>query len=211
MDPGYDTRSLDFAPSAENEDLGPMAVQLQALGQLTGGDAHRREVQMQRNLYTMMMQRTYDACMVFGSVMGEVMPGMLAVEAGVGGVGLAADGGSAVALDTNALIAGVERGVNVLGGRTPVVPITAAKEFLRGGSADALRVFLSANGGRLAGAGSEATVRALQAEAGSMGRVINLGDARIVAGAMREGVPLVTQDAQLTRFLQAAGIAVEGF
>jgi len=49
-------------------------------------------------------------------------------------------------------IAAVEKGqaATVLGGRSPVVPITVAKEFLRGGgSSGALRTFLGETGGRL--------------------------------------------------------------
>lgn len=47
---------------------------------------------------------------------------------------LAGRGTAAVALDTNAVIAAVEGGQAILGGRAPVVSITAVKEFLRGGA-----------------------------------------------------------------------------
>ena len=129
-------------------------------------------------------------------------------------MGAVAGGAGSVALDTNALIAAVEGGqaAAVLGGRTPIVPITAAKEFLRGGgSADALRAFLAQTGGRIGLAGQEATVVGLQQQATALGRVLHTGDARIAAGAMGEGVPLVTNDVRFGNFLRAIGFPVEGF
>jgi rRNA-processing protein FCF1 len=121
-------------------------------------------------------------------------------------------GRSSVALDTNALIATVERGQSILGGRAPVVPITAAKEFLRGGgSSAALREFLIANGGRMGLAGTEATAAGLRQQAAGLGRALHLGDSRVAAGAMREGVPLITNDRKLGNFLRAIGYPVEGF
>ncbi|HRI65925.1 MAG TPA: hypothetical protein PK156_16875, partial [Polyangium sp.] len=119
-----------------------------------------------------------------------------------------------VALDTNALIASVEKGQapRILDGRAPVVPITVAKEFLQGGgSSTALRTFLTNNNGRIAAAGTEASANALQKQAVDMGRVLHRADARIVAGAAREGLPLVTNDLRLSKYLQAAKLPVEGF
>ena len=117
-----------------------------------------------------------------------------------------------MALDTNAVIAAVERGQSVLGGRAPVVPITAVKEFLRGGgSSAALREFLTANGGRIGLAGQEATATGLRQQAAGLGRVLRLGDSRVAAGAMREGIPLVTNDRKFGNFLRAIGYSVEGF
>jgi predicted nucleic acid-binding protein len=120
----------------------------------------------------------------------------------------------AVVLDTNAVIAAVERGesARVLGGRTPLVPITAAKEFIAGGgSSQALRSFLGANGGRIAAAGSEASAAGLRAQATGMGRALGTADWRIAASAVREGAPVVTNDSRFARFLRAVGIAVGGF
>ena len=119
-----------------------------------------------------------------------------------------------VALDTNAIIAAVEHGQEtaVLQGRLPVIPIAAVKEFLQGGGLPAaLREFLVRSGGRLALAGSEAIGAALQQQAAALGRVLRTNDARIVAGAMREGMPLITNDVRLRNFLRAIGFPVEGF
>lgn len=119
-----------------------------------------------------------------------------------------------VALDTNAVIAAVERGrgAEILAGRIPIVSITAVKEFLRGGgSVEALRAFLVGNGGRVAAAGSETAVSALQVQAQGLGRVLTTADGRVSASAMTEGVPLITNDGRLTRFLRAIGFPVEGF
>lgn len=121
--------------------------------------------------------------------------------------------GSAI-LDTNAVIAAVERGeaATVLAGRIPLIPITAVKEFLRGGgSIEALRSFLVANGGRVALAGEEAVAANLRTQAAQMGRVLHTADSRIAASAVREGVPIVTEDRRFANFLRAAGIPVGGF
>jgi predicted nucleic acid-binding protein len=121
-------------------------------------------------------------------------------------------GRASVALDTNALIATVERGQSFLGGRVPVVPITVTKEFLRGGGSSALlREFLTANGGRIGLAGSEATAAGLRQQAAGLGRVLHLGDSRIAAGAMREEIPLITNDGKFGNFLKAIGYPMERF
>jgi hypothetical protein len=60
-------------------------------------------------------------------------------------------------------------------------------------------------------AGQEATVAGLQQRAVGLSRVLHTGDARIGAGAMREGVPLVTNDTRFGNFLRAIGFPVEGF
>jgi len=121
---------------------------------------------------------------------------------------------SAVALDTNALIAAVEYGqsIAVLGGRIPIVSITTIKQFLRGaGSLKALRAWLTDTDGRVGLAGSEITVRFLQQQAAALGRVLHTEDARIAASAMREGVPVRTNDVRFSRFLRAIGYPVEDF
>ncbi len=126
-----------------------------------------------------------------------------------------AKGIGSVALDNNAIIAAVINGraADVLKGRSPVVSITAAKEFLRGPgrTADQLRAFLTAHGGRIGASGQEAAVDALQAKATALGRVLHRPDARVVASAMREGLPLATNDTRLYKFLQAIGVANEQF
>jgi len=112
------------------------------------------------------------------------------------------------------LIAAVEDGqaAVVLGGRAPIISITAAKEFLGGGgSASALRSFLSQTGGRIGLAAEGPTVVRLQQQATALGRVLHGRDARIAAIAVRESVSLVTNDVRFFKFLRAIGFPVEGF
>lgn len=61
------------------------------------------------------------------SLADEVAGRLSVVDDAAGGLSKAAGGAGSVALDTNALIAAVERGQGaaVLGGRTPIVPLTA--------------------------------------------------------------------------------------
>ena len=113
-----------------------------------------------------------------------------------------------VALDTNAIIALLEGSSAdqaavraAIGGRTPVVSITAAKEFLAGGGdVNALRSFLASNGGRIGAAGDGATV------SGLMSSGLKAGDARVVGSAMKEGVPLMTRDKRLLRKIPGIGV-----
>jgi predicted nucleic acid-binding protein len=136
----------------------------------------------------------------------------------VGGVGaLSIFGGTigrgAVALDTNAVIAAVEQHManQILKGRAPIVPVTAIKEFLRGGgSSEALRAFLTGTGGRII-AGTEATALSLRLTAPMLGRVIGIADSRVAAGAIDYGLRLITNDLRLGRFLGAVGHSVERF
>jgi RHS repeat-associated protein len=124
-----------------------------------------------------------------------------------------------VALDTNAIIAALQEGKTAavdaaIGGRTPIVPIAAAKEFIAANGkagATALREFLAARGGRLAAAGTEASATGLRAQAASLGRSLRLSDSRIAAGAIREGVPLITNDKKFFNFLKAIGYSVENW
>ena len=126
---------------------------------------------------------------------------------------LARSGRAACALDTNAIIAAIEggRAAELLAGRIPLISITAAKEFLEHGSADVLRRFLAANGGRIGRAGDNALVAGLQQQATALGRVLHASDAQVVASALREGAPLITQDKRLLRLMRAIGVAVETF
>jgi RHS repeat-associated protein len=140
--------------------------------------------------------------------------GRMADNAGDAGRLAVNSGRASVVLDTNALVVAIERGGAgaVLRGRTAIVPITTAKEFLRGGgSAEALRAFLSGSGGRLGLAGQEGLAGALQQQARGMGRVLHINDARIAASAMREGLPVVTNDRRFANFLRAINYPVEGF
>ena len=47
--------------------------------------------------------------------------------------------------------------------------------------------------------------------AATPGRVLHLGDSRVAAGAMREGIPLITNDRKFGNFLRAIDYPVEGF
>jgi rRNA-processing protein FCF1 len=119
-----------------------------------------------------------------------------------------------VVLDTNAVIAAVEGGggAAVLAGSSPLVPITVVQEFLAGGgSIQALRSFLAANGGGIALAGEEAVAATLRAQATALGRVLGVADSRVVASALKNAVMIVTNDLRLANFLRAVGIPVRGF
>lgn len=124
-----------------------------------------------------------------------------------------------VALDTNAIIAALKEGKTAavdaaIGGRIPIVPVAAAKEFIKANGragAIALREFLAARGGRLAEAGAEATATGLRAQAASLGRSLKPVDSRVAAGAIREGVPLITNDKKFFNFLQAIGYSVQKY
>jgi hypothetical protein len=103
--------------------------------------------------------------------------------------------GAVVALDTNPLIAALKEGHAArvdaaIGGRTPVVPISAAKEYIKANGregTEALRAFLVARDGRRAAAGEEATAVALRGQAASMGRSLRSIDSRIAAGCDARG------------------------
>jgi predicted nucleic acid-binding protein len=126
----------------------------------------------------------------------------------------ASGAGGSVVLDTNAVIAAVEKGeiASVLKGRSPVVPITVVREFLQGGgSVDSLRTFLRMNGGRIGLAGKEEVAAQLRAQAGLAGRSLGLGDSRVAASALREGLSVVTRDKQFRNFLSWVGIGGEAF
>lgn len=119
----------------------------------------------------------------------------------------------AVALDTNALVAILEKGnTSILsGGERAYVSVTAAKEFLAGGgSVDALRQLLSTSGGRII-SGTEELATSLRAQAAELGRSLKIPDSRVAAAAIQNKLTLITQDGKLTRFLQAIGVPVKGF
>lgn len=106
---------------------------------------------------------------------------------------------SAVALDTNALIAVLEgsptQAASVLtkmAGRSPYVSRTVVREFLRGGgSREALRQFLTSHGGGVIAAGPRSMVQAL------MSAGLHAADAEIVASAISNGMGLITRDRRL--------------
>jgi RHS repeat-associated protein len=132
-----------------------------------------------------------------------------------------------VALDANALIGMFNRGEQAaietaLGARTPVVPPTAAKEFLRGARtarsvADRLargaqlRSWLVAKGGRIGAFASESDVIGSQIFAGRAGRVLRTGDARVMLSAEQEGLGIMTRDEKFIRVLKFFGISVVNY
>ena len=93
-----------------------------------------------------------------------------------------------------------------LAGRTPIVSITAAKEFLKKGDVNALRTFLTKRGGRIAAAGSEQSAAALRSQAATLRRSLKLKDSRVAASALREGVSVITRDKKFRNFLNETGI-----
>jgi len=117
-----------------------------------------------------------------------------------------------VALDTNAIIAAVEGGHDVLKGRNAAATITAVKEFLQGGGdKQALRSFLIENGGSVI-VGSQKTAKGLQKRAADAGgRVIRVADAQVAAGAVDNGMTLITNDRKLRNNMKAIGESAEGF
>ncbi len=121
-----------------------------------------------------------------------------------------------VAIDANAAIRAIEAGEAAaldaaLAGRSPIIPIQAVKEFLVKGDVNALRGFLTSRGGRVAAGASDEAAAALQAEAKALGRSLKPKDAKVAASAQKEGVPLITRDQKLRKFLNAIGIGGESF
>lgn len=114
------------------------------------------------------------------------------------------------------LIAAIERGEaeQVLRGRVPLVPVTAAREFIarafeRQDMAALLRQFLSRHGGRIIAPRDRAVAQGLQAMASGMGRVLRDDDAMIAAAAIREQLLVVTRDGSFLRAMRAMGFTVE--
>jgi RHS repeat-associated protein len=121
-----------------------------------------------------------------------------------------------VALDSNALMRGLEKGElaaldAAIAGRVPTISITAAKEFLRKGDINVLREFLASRGGSVGQAATELQIAELQAQAQVLGRVLRAKDAAVVGSAINEGATVITRDQQLLKFLNAAGIPVQAF
>ncbi|UFP94207.1 hypothetical protein [Gloeobacter morelensis] len=120
------------------------------------------------------------------------------------------------ALDANTLIRGLEAGElaavdRALAGRAPIISITAAKEFLRKGDANILREFLRARSGGIGRAATAQQIADLRNQATILGRVIKYKDASVAGSALREGIPLITRDDSLFKFLKAVGVPVEKF
>ena len=130
----------------------------------------------------------------------------------------AVSGAKEVAVDTCSLVNALEFGQlnlldKLLAGRRPVVSMQAAKEYLVKGDAARLRQFLVDRGGRIAAAAPKSLVTMLIEFAekvpvlGTGNRVLHLKDARVVASAVKEGIPLITADGRLYKLLKAAAEA----
>lgn len=132
-----------------------------------------------------------------------------------GGAGQVSRVGRA-AIDANVLVRGLEGGQlaaveRALGGRSPVISITAAKEFLAKGDVNVLREFLASHGGSVGKAATSQQIQDLQSQATLLGRVIDSKDAAVAGSALAEGIPLITNDQRLFRFLNSAGLPAEFF
>jgi predicted nucleic acid-binding protein len=147
-----------------------------------------------------------------GTGIGAKLSPVQEVNAGV----TAANRGGAAALDTNVLIRGLDKGElgavdKTLAGRVPNISPTAVDEYLVGGSQARLDQFLAQRGGSIGPAGTPEGAAALQAQAAALGRSLTLNDALIAHSAVQQGIPLITRDRQLFRFLVQVGYPVERF
>jgi predicted nucleic acid-binding protein len=138
------------------------------------------------------------------AVVMAAIPGLKALKAAGGTVAAAEKAAprAMVVLDTNALVAAIEQGNPAvdaaIAGRQPVVPITAAKEFLVKGNSAALRAFLAARGGIIASAPQASTVRSMLAAG------LKANDARVGAAAADLGAQLITRDKAIMKALPFA-------
>jgi hypothetical protein len=106
-----------------------------------------------------------------------------------------------------------------LAGRPPTVSITAANEYLSGGTSADLRAFLEARGGGLSPSATSGSIAAVEKQLAGynefvgpgQARVLRPGDLRVVSSAAQQGVPLLTRDQRLIRTMQALGLNVESF
>ncbi|WP_141224997.1 type II toxin-antitoxin system VapC family toxin [Paenibacillus sp. yr247] len=73
-----------------------------------------------------------------------------------------------------------------------------------------LRQFLSERGGSIGSAMTEQEIQQLISQAEVLGRVLKSSDAAVAGSAIKEGAPLITNDARLAKFLNQAGFNVEG-
>ena len=127
-----------------------------------------------------------------------------------------------VALDTNAIIAGLEYGDiakidAALKGRIPLVSRQAIREFIEGGgNMEALKQFLSKRGGRVASSATENELKALldsvaKLPAKPSPRKIGKGDKKVLGCALKEGVSLITNDRKLCNLANDLGGKGEKF
>jgi RHS repeat-associated protein len=127
-----------------------------------------------------------------------------------------------VGVDANPLIQALDydqlpRLDTALAGRVPVVSPQAASEYLERGSQERFDEFLRERNGRIGSEPTEEEALALRQRAEQMtdqfGNTRRLGeaDSRVVASAMRDQVPLITNDQRLARFLENYPYPVEPF
>jgi RHS repeat-associated protein len=155
-------------------------------------------------------------------ITGESIPLWIAVIGIIpGGKYLTRAGKAGVALDTNALVAALEYGDILkidaaLKGRIPLVSRQAVREFLERGDIEALRQFLSERGGRVGLSATEKDLKALLAliaklPAKPSPRKIGKGDANVLGCAVKEGVPLITNDRKFCNLVNDLGYKGEKF
>jgi RHS repeat-associated protein len=145
---------------------------------------------------------------------------------GVLGTGVSAvlgDGvGGEVAVDANSLIGALDHGqmdklIEALAGRAPVLSPQAVMEYLAGGDSEPLVDFLTTTGGRIGSDVTDDQATALRALAKTLTdpfgntRSLGLKDSYVVGSAIIEGVPLITADRQVKGFLRGISHAVESF
>ncbi len=119
-----------------------------------------------------------------------------------------------LALDTDVLIFGLEKGQiaavdAALAGRTPVVSPQAAREFLRQGDRNVLRNFLVERGGRIGPRANARVLDDLEAQAELIGRIQKLSDRLVAGSAVREGITLLTNDKRFYSWLREVGYDAE--
>ena len=125
-------------------------------------------------------------------------------------------------VDANPLIRGLDYGemdkLNAaLAGRAPVVSPQAAAEFLNKGDEAVFSDFMASTGGRIGSGVSDDFAAGLRAQANSLtdqygnARALGYEDSYVVGSAMQDGVPLITNDQQVIRFLSAINYPVEPF
>ncbi|GAA2710696.1 DUF6531 domain-containing protein [Actinoplanes palleronii] len=159
-------------------------------------------------------------------------PGGLATDLLIGGVaggvggrlgaGRAGPPRPGVGVDANPLIRALDHGElagldKAIGDRVPVVSPQAASEYLARGVQQRFDDFLNQRGGRIGATPTEAEAAALRERATQMvdqfgnSRRLGEADSRVVASAMRDQLPLITDDRRLTRFLENLPYPVEPF
>lgn len=99
-----------------------------------------------------------------------------------------------------------------IGADQPIVPITAAKEYLAKGDINLLRDFLKEISAKIAPtSGTEVRVQELMNEAQTMGRSLKTKDARVAATAEANAAAVLTRDKKFFNFMKAADKKVKTY